>query len=140
VVVRELGCVVGGRLPAQDFAKSVTIVMGVLALTVHQGRLAEDMAAASLLARLVPHLIERLADRDRGQEPPEVVATVELRELPPAGAIAEALERAQRHVLFIKGPTAMGGQLRAGQSDQSLKVTIPQALDVIAIAGLDATD
>ena len=137
VVVGEAGDLFGGRLPAEDLARPASPSPSP---PTRRADSPSTSPPAALLPRLVPHRVERLAHRDRRQQPPEVVPVVQLRELAPAGAIAEALEGAQGHVLLVERPPAMRRQPRAGQPDQPLEVAIPEPLDVRTVASLDPVD
>jgi hypothetical protein len=137
-VVGELDDLFRGGFPAEDRAQTLALIRVV---SPHQeGRLAEYIAPASLPTGLMAYRIKCLADCDSGQQSPKVVPVAQLRELSPAGAIAEALEGAERHILLVEGTAAMGRQLRAGEPDQPLKVSIPEPLDIRTIAGLDPVE
>ncbi len=62
-----------------------------------------NAAAAALLPRLPPVLVRGLADGDDDQDPPEVVAVGQVGEAPARHAVAEGVEGAEGHILFIGG-------------------------------------
>src|SRR5262249_39067373 len=79
---RGAGFAAGDLLPA---AASVGV-----ARRAAERRLAADGAAAALPPLLVPHLLDRLAGRDRDQQRPESVAVAQVREAPLGRGAAEA--------------------------------------------------
>ena len=81
--------------------------------------------------------IKCLADRDSGQKSPEVVPVVQLRELSRPARSQKLWKALRRHILLVEGAATMGRQLRAGQPDQPLEVSIPEPLDIRTVAGLD---
>ena len=66
-----------------------------------------------------------------GQSRQRSPRSADLRKLPPARAVAKTLKGTQGNIFFIKRPAAMSGQFGAGQADQTPKIAIPEALDVI---------
>jgi len=77
---------------------------------------------------------------DCDQQPAEILAVGSLGELATADALAEAVEGAQRHVLFIKLAAGVTGQLLARQPDQLLEVAVPEPLDIGLIASSESIE
>src|SRR5262249_24250310 len=90
--------------------------------------LAADPAAPALLPPLAPDLIGGLADRDRHQQRPEVVAVVQPGEAAGGGAAAEAVEGAERRVLRIRRAAGHGAEPVASQVDEPVEVAPPELL------------
>ena len=103
VIIGELGGFFRRWLPAQDFRQPVTAGN----FSCGHGRLTQQSPAAALLPVLAAKGVERLADRDGPQQPPEVISSAQLRELAPARTITETLKRAQGHVLRVERPAPM---------------------------------
>src|SRR5271157_3152529 len=99
-----------------------------------EGRFALNLAPAPLLPVLMADRADGLPRCDGDQQPPEILAVGYLGELATADALAEAVEGAQRHVLFIKPAAGVTGQLLARQPDQLLEVAVPEPLDIGLIA------
>ena len=79
-------------------------------------------------ATLAPDLIGGLADRDRHQQRPEVVAVDQAGEAAGGGAAAEAVEGAERGVLGIRRAAGPGAEPVPGQVDQPVEVALPELL------------
>ena len=99
-----------------------------------QCRLTQHMTASPLLAGLMPYRADRLANRDREQHAPEIVAIGQLGKLALASAVAEALKSAEGDIFLVDRAPGMAGQSRARQPDQPLEITIPEPLDRIFVA------
>ena len=93
----------GGRLEANGPSEEVVVIAGV-------GEFGGgvDKTAAALLAEPAAILRLDLPRGDDHQQPPEVVAVGQLRELPPGQPRAEAVEGAQRRIFFIAGGVSDG--------------------------------
>src|SRR5437016_4453274 len=65
---------------------------------------------------------------------------VELREAATAGSLAEAMERAEGHVLLIGGAARHPLEPQARQLDHLLEVTLPEFLGRGRLAGLELPD
>ena len=88
----------GGRgLPAEEPGQAC----GLRLLIVTKCRLAQDMPASPLLAGLMTYCADRLADRDREQDPPEIVAIGQFGELALASAVAKALKSTQGDIFLV---------------------------------------
>src|SRR6202011_2378959 len=95
--------------------------------------LADDLREVRFLVAspppgLVAQQVVGLARRDDDQQPPEVVAVAELREPALGGAMTEAGEGAQGHVLLVGGAARRPLESGAGQPNQPTKVALPERL------------
>src|SRR5262249_38234296 len=114
----RLGRELRRRLPAQDLVQTESVV---------GGQLDGDGPAATLLAAFIAQVASYLAGSEQDQEPPEVVAVVQLRKPAVHCIAAEAVERAEGHVLLGAAPRRLA-ELLASQFDQARKVAFPQRL------------
>jgi hypothetical protein len=78
-----------------------------------------------------------LANGDRDQQPPEVIAIVKLRKSPLFSPATETGESAQGNIFLVGGAPGQSLQLLAGQTDQALKIPLPKVLRGGAIASLE---
>jgi hypothetical protein len=76
---------------------------------------------------LVGELVEGLAGGDDHQNPPEIVAVVELGEAAAGHSLEEAVEGVLDHVVLVGLPAAGGAELVAGQGHE-LAVVAPRAV------------
>jgi len=96
----------------------------------------------SILGVVVGDLVEGLAGGDDDQQPPQVVAVVELGEPAAGHPLEEAVEGILDDVLLVGGPAAGGPELVAGQADEPAVVPLPERLGggrVPALQGRDPT-
>src|SRR5262245_55080327 len=84
--------------------------------------------APPLLALLAEPELVGLASRDGDQEPPKVVAVVQLREAALPRPSTETIEGTQGHVLLVLTAARQPLHFLAGQSDQLLEIALPQLL------------
>src|SRR5262249_61933711 len=82
----------------------------------------------------------RLGAADQGQRLPEVVAVVRAREAARGGALAEAVEGAEGHVLLVGGGPPEPAQPLPGQFDEPAEVALPEGLGGVVLAGLELAD
>src|ERR1700720_4082479 len=107
--VGESSRVIRSGLSAEDRGDAAACLRLSVARADADGRFAQHPAAAALLTGLVAHRDGRLTHSQGGQQPPKVVPPVQLGKLTSAGAIAKALEGADRHVFLVKRTAAMAG-------------------------------
>src|SRR5262249_37388180 len=91
-------------------------------------RFAREGATALAFAVLVGELVEGLAGGDDHQQPPQVVAVVELGEAAAGHPLEEAVEGVLDDVLLVGHAAAGGAELVAGEADQAAVVALPEAL------------
>jgi hypothetical protein len=65
---------------------------------------------------------------------PEVITVIEPRELTPSGATEETIEGGERNVFLVCNTSLSSAEPRSGQSDETVEVTLPDALSSIAFA------
>src|SRR5262249_42565591 len=109
----------GGWLPAEQL--------------LHVQRLA-GLWPAALLARFSSNEIDGFPCREHGEQSPEVIAVLELRELAAFRPAAEAAEGPQRAVLLVGQAARCGAQLLTGQRHQLVRIPLPEFLRGLVVA------
>ena len=100
ILFRHLDGELGRRLLADHFVQAYLLFAGCRSAPCC---LVLDCPAAALLPPFIALQMDGFASRDRDQEPPEVIPIGKLRELAAAGAVAEAGEGTESHILFVGG-------------------------------------
>jgi hypothetical protein len=111
------------RLVAQDRGQAGSCGRGAIAR--RKGRFAHNASRPALLPRLTANHHGGRANREGCQQLPKIVAIAQLGKLASSGAFTEALRGTDRHVFFVERPTAVAGELRSGEPDKSLEITVP---------------
>ena len=133
--VGKSSSIIRGWLLAKDVSKAAAGRRSASSRRLKR-RLAQHPATAPLLTGLVAHHEDGLAHRERGQQPPEIVSSAQLGKLALARAVTEALEGTDRHVFLVKRAAAMTRKFCTSQPDQTLEITVPQALDIRSFPAL----
>src|SRR5262249_26332458 len=97
-------------------------------------------SAASLGGLLAAHQVQRLLGRHGDEQPPQVVAVVELREAVALSIAAKAVEGADGDILRIGCAAEKVLQALAGQHDELLEIALPELLRGVGVAVLEKTD
>lgn len=121
VLLGNLGGELRRRLVADDLLDGR--VAGVAGVPGGYPRLAADGATALALAVLVGELIEGLAGGDDDEQPPEVVAVVELGEAAAGDALEKAVEGVLNDVLLVMVPITKphdGARRMSASADRNL--------------------
>jgi hypothetical protein len=81
--------------------------------------------------------VNRLSHGDHGQEPPKIVAILEIGKSAALCSEAQALEGAQRDILIMTGQRRNAAQAPARERHEPLKIVIHQRAHRFALAVLD---
>src|SRR5262245_42322400 len=92
------------------------------------------------MATFAANLIDRLASGKHDEQPPQVVAVVELRETALGHALEEAVERVLDDVFLIRLAPARPLQDLPGQADQARVIALPERLGGGLVALLQGVD